>query len=967
MKYSIPLLRAGLAAALFSLPQIASAASASWTGGGTTGAFSDGANWSTGIAPGSTSAAGNNDVATFNSATNTKVSIGGSRYIANLTLDTGAGAFTFSDGTVYTRVVNMNAGVTQSQTFYADLSGWASNADLSLTNNSTTLGAILNFRGNLIGSSNAALNPVNLGRGTGSGAIVWGNINDNVSKPMNLNLLDSGASMVMLRGSGSNFSGPTAIAKGAVFFESISNVGGGASSLGAPTTAANGKISISGGGRQTYLFYTGQGSVTDRAIENTSVTAGTGFDLSNVGTGALVWNGNYTNSSTTASTVNLGGFNTSENRYGGVIADGGTTATALTKFGKGVWNVSGTNTYTGATTVNDGVLRADFSAAGAPASNIISSSSLLTMNGGTFAVRGAATGTSSQTMNGLTLNRGGSSLVVDGNGGSGTTLNLNAITRALGGTLDVQTSGGGVVATSTTSMNNGVLASAASGGVAYATVNGSDWATISGGNIVALTSYQTATNPASWASTDNVSLSENPSAAIGTQTINTLKVAGAANLSIQSSKTLTLGAGGLLFTGTGAQSISGGSLTSGTTTKELVIRQNNTSSIVDISSAIAGAGMAVTKTGAGTLSLSGANTYTGTMTINEGVLKAGIGTGIPTSSITILNGGILGLTGNLSATISVFGGSGTRVGWSNSGGFAAYGGNWTVNLNSGAAITWGQNSVLTGNQALMLGAADADSTVIWTNAILLNPTASGNAVMREIRVAKGSAAAAADAEMSGVLSGAHSGLIKTGDGALRLTAANTYDGATIVSAGTLIVNGSINNSMLTMVYSGATLAGTGSSAQIELMAGGAMRPGDGGIGTFSTSQNGNSDMVWHGEASGAFAQMKFELSNTDATSDKIDLGAGVLNKADGLFFKFDFLGTGMANQTYTLLTFGSSLNFSVTDFSYTGLTSGLTGEFALTENALTFTTVPEPSTFAMIIGGLLALVIFRRRAARRIA
>lgn len=965
MKYSTPLIQAGLAVALFSLPQIASAASASWTGSGTTGAFSDGANWSTGTAPGSTGGVYNSDVATFNSATNTKVSVGGSRYIANLALDTGAGAFTFSDGTVYTRFVSMNAGVTQSQTFYADLSAWAYNADLNLTNNSTTLGAIFNFRGNLIGSSNAAaLTPVNLGKGTGSGAIVWGNINNNVSKPTNLSLLDTNASMVMLRGSGSNFSGSTAIAKGAVFFESISNVGGGASSLGAPTTAANGTISISGAGRPVYLFYTGHGSVTDRAIDNTSVNGGTGFDLSNVGTGALVWNGNYTNSSTTAvTTVSLGGFNTSENRYGGVIADGGSTSTALTKYGQGIWNVSGANTYTGATTVSEGLLRADFSVAGAPAENIIKSSSVLTMNGGTFAVRGAATGTSSQTMNGLTLNRGGSTLAVDGNGGSGTTLTLNAITRSQGGTLDVQTTGGGVVATSTALMNNGVLASAASGGVAYATVNGSDWATISGGNIVALTSYQTETNPANWASTDNVSLSGNPSAAIGTQTINTLKVAGAANLSIQSSKTLTLGAGGLLFTGTGAQSISGGSLTSGTTTKELVIRQNNTSSIVDISSVIAGAGMAVTKTGAGTLSLSGANTYNGIMVINEGVLKAGIGTGIPTSSITILGGGVLGLTGNLSAAVQISGGTGTRVAWTNSGGFAAYGGNWNVNLNSGAAIAWGAGSFLTGNQALMLGAADADSTVIWTNALALNTTNSGNAVMREIRVADGSAAA--DAEVSGVLSGAHGGLIKTGNGALRLTAANTYDGATIVSAGTLIVNGSINNSMLTMVYSGATLAGTGSSAQVELMAGGAMRPGDGGIGTFSTTQSGNSDMVWHGEASGAFAQMKFELSNTDATSDKIDLGAGVLNKADGFFFKFDFLGTGMANQTYTLLTFGSSLNFSVADFSYTGLTSGLTGEFALTENALTFTTVPEPSTFAMIIGGLLALVVFRRRAARR--
>jgi autotransporter-associated beta strand protein len=50
--------------------------------------------------------------------------------------------------------------------------------------------------------------------------------------------------------------------------------------------------------------------------------------------------------------------------------------------------------------------------------------------------------------------------------------------------------------------------------------------------------------------------------------------------------------------------------------------------------------------------------------------------------------------------------------------------------------------------------------------------------------------------------------LQMGSGTTILTANNTYTGSTTVSAGTLIVNGSIDNSAVT-VMSGAMLAGTG--------------------------------------------------------------------------------------------------------------------------------------------------------------
>jgi len=70
------------------------------------------------------------------------------------------------------------------------------------------------------------------------------------------------------------------------------------------------------------------------------------------------------------------------------------------------------------------------------------------------------------------------------------------------------------------------------------------------------------------------------------------------------------------------------------------------------------------------------------------------------------------------------------------------------------------------------------------------------------------------------------GLNKTGSGALTLTGANTYTGPTVVSAGSLIVNGSVSTSFLTTVNSGATISGTGSIGNLTIANGGVVEPGN---------------------------------------------------------------------------------------------------------------------------------------------
>lgn len=72
---------------------------------------------------------------------------------------------------------------------------------------------------------------------------------------------------------------------------------------------------------------------------------------------------------------------------------------------------------------------------------------------------------------------------------------------------------------------------------------------------------------------------------------------------------------------------------------------SNATGLVTISAKLAGSGAALTMSGAGPLTLSGANTYTGGTTINAGRLFGGAGSGTRTAFgsglITINNGATL--------------------------------------------------------------------------------------------------------------------------------------------------------------------------------------------------------------------------------------------------------------------------------------------------------------------------------------
>ncbi len=219
--------------------------------------------------------------------------------------------------------------------------------------------------------------------------------------------------------------------------------------------------------------------------------------------------------------------------------------------------------------------------------------------------------------------------------------------------------------------------------------------------------------------------------------------------------------------------------------------------------------LSINKLSPGRWVLTGINTYTGTTTINDGVIQAAVsGGGLPTSSILQLRGGVFQSSGTFTRTVGTAAGN---VNWStSSGGFSAIGGALNVQLNGGTgSVTWNGASMVSTGQTLIFGSASADSMVDWQNSLNLGSSGSGQ---RTIQVVDNSNSTTDIARISGSITNTAAGwgIIKTGNGTLELTGTNTYTGGTTVSEGILLING--DNSAATgaiSVAAGAYLGGTG--------------------------------------------------------------------------------------------------------------------------------------------------------------
>lgn len=242
---------------------------------------------------------------------------------------------------------------------------------------------------------------------------------------------------------------------------------------------------------------------------------------------------------------------------------------------------------------------------------------------------------------------------------------------------------------------------------------------------------------------------------------------------------------------------------------------------------------------------------------------------------------------------------------------------------------------------------------------------------------------------SGVATG-RLGITKTGSTTQVFAGANNYTGATTVSAGTLLINGTHIQAASTTtgaytVASGATLGGMGrisayqsTGNAVSVASGGILAPGD-GLGTLTLdgiNLSGAGSKVLNMAAG---AEFNFDLAGDGSTADKVAFwnyvtgDLGLSNNAINLT-----LSGPLVAGAYEVTLFEFYTDSGTTLSTDTGITSGLmigsydtnlfVGTPALSYNdtvgtiTLSYTVVPEPATVALATGGL-ALLLFRRRRA----
>ena len=193
----------------------------------------------------------------------------------------------------------------------------------------------------------------------------------------------------------------------------------------------------------------------------------------------------------------------------------------------------------------------------------------------------------------------------------------------------------------------------------------------------------------------------------------------------------------------------------------------------------------IVKTGPYVLKLPTDTGCAGRVTALSGILQADFGSGLPAETNLVLAGGSYSSASGSVATPLGTDGAQITFASGTASGFSAVDMPLTVNLGgAGDSLLWG--SAVFNPSALVLNEIGANTNLTFVNGLTLN------GATRTINVnATGSGAAA---QIDGVLANGSgtAGLVKGGNGILRLTAANTFTGVTTVNAGTLALTGGDN-------------------------------------------------------------------------------------------------------------------------------------------------------------------------------
>ncbi|MGK6307323.1 autotransporter-associated beta strand repeat-containing protein [Variovorax sp. DT-64] len=470
-------------------------------------------------------------------------------------------------------------------------------------------------------------------------------------------LSKTGTGTWILMNSGSTYTGVTTITGGGVLGVDKLADGGLASSIGASGNAATNLVIGTG----STLRYTGAGDSSNRRFTLLSgstfiESSGSGpINLSNTGTVSLAGATAGASGSGLAHVVNLGGTNTNTNIFGATLTDAGTGKTTLSKNGTGLWVLTGNSTFTGDSIINQG--------------------NLMVGNGGTSGNVGAGNVYVTNPDSTLSVNRSDSFTL------AGTLIGAGTLAQVGPGTTILTSTGsniGNTTVSAGTLQVNGALTTAtlAMSGTSALTVNGTVQA--SGPAPTALTGD-------AGASTLNVNIGATLRASgdlgAGADTLNLAGTlgTGAGTLGLGTGNdTLVLNDGGTI-----AGVVDGGS--GGESGAGDTLQVNNTAGRT-LDGAGTGGFETLVKQGAGTLTLSGAQSYSAGTTVQAGTLLVNGNQAGPGGPTTVQSGATLGGTGTVAGDVSVASGAVLSPGSTGAVGALTINGN--LSLNSGSALNY---------------------------------------------------------------------------------------------------------------------------------------------------------------------------------------------------------------------------------------------------------------------------------------
>lgn len=542
---------------------------------------------------------------------------------------------------------------------------------------------------------------------------------------------------------------------------------------------SNASVTLSGASTLTI----GASGINDSSTSGTQTVAtllSLGANQSFTNSGSLTITGNITNGTRLLTLTGTGA--------GGLISSViGSGSGGLTKSGTGTWTLSGSNTYTGATTISAGTLVA-------AANNALGTTGGATTvnSGGTLGFQGGINYSTAETVTITGTGAAGRSGAIDNISGTNTFAGpITVATNAqLGATAGALTLSGAInlsasaTADRTLTFNPAGSASITASGQISDALNasfslnvaqvGNGTVTLSNGtnnyfgNTTIGTAGGTTTGTLALGANNALPTVNNASAITiysGTLALN--------NFNATAFGTLALGGGGAgstaaITTGAGTLTLGGdvsydatnnpngatiaGNLALGATRTFTINDSTATASDLTVSATVSGTNSGITKAGAGTMVLTGTNTYTGPTTINAGTLSVG----------TIGNGGVAG--------------------------------------NLGAATNAATNLVLGGGTLQYTGSTASTDR----NFTLTTGTTS------TIDVSNG----VTNLTLAGSSTNTTGGLTKAGAGTLTLSGTNLHTGTTTVSAGTLFANGSASLGAASgnVTVSAGTLALAGGAA-----------------------------------------------------------------------------------------------------------------------------------------------------------